>query len=100
MEWTGPVKYNKKQLVLLAIDKMWNETRLDRARRLSPPRQSGYIEIRLRPDQLNLQEEINQKCKGIWFPTPRDPDDKNVIGVSAETDTSILDAMGVQYSFK
>jgi hypothetical protein len=76
---------------------MWEHPMLQRSR---PVRKSGYIEIRLTDEQLGLQEEINQKCKGVWFPTPRDPDDKNVIGVSDETDTAILDAMGVEYSFK
>jgi len=95
VEWAG---YTKTQLVLIAIDRLWLETNADRNRRLSPPKQSGYIEIRLTPEQLDLQDEINEKCKGVSFPTPRDPFDKTcVIGVSVDTDTAFLDNLGVEY---
>jgi hypothetical protein len=62
------------------------------------PRKS-YIEILLRDDQLDLQDQINKKCKGVWHPTPREPN-AHVIGVSRDTDTAILDEMGVEYRLR
>jgi hypothetical protein len=96
--WTG---YTKTQLVLIAIDRLWIETNADRNMRLSPPKEHGYIEIRLRPDQMDLQDQIKERCQGVWFPTPREPYSGTcIIGVSAQTDTAILDELGVEYSFK
>lgn len=56
-----------------------------------------YIEIRLRADQLDLQDQINERCKGVWHPTPREPFNGTIIGVSCDTDTSIIDELGVEY---
>jgi hypothetical protein len=96
-DWCG---YTQTQIVLIALDRLWTEVKHDRNKRLSPPEQSGYIEIRLRPDQLDLQDEINEKCKGVWHPNPHYGDKSCVVGVSVDTDTSILDAMGVEYKLK
>ena len=35
-EWAG---YTKTQLVLIAIDRLWQDTKLDRNRRLAPPKE-------------------------------------------------------------
>lgn len=89
--WGG---YTKTQLVLIAIDRLWQDTKRDRNKRLS----QGYIEIRLTPEQLDLQDEINEKCKGVWYPTPGNPHDTAcIIGVAAETNTVFLDNLGVEY---
>lgn len=86
-EWCG---YTKTQIVLLAIDRLWLDIKHDRNKR-------GYIEIRLKPDQIDLQDQINKKCKGVWHPTPREPFNGCIVGVSTDTDTSILDELGVDY---
>jgi len=59
--------------------------------------QTKYIEIRLTPDQLELQEEINGKCKGVWHPNPDPYSNACIIGVSPDTDTAFLDNLGVEY---
>jgi hypothetical protein len=72
---------------------MWEHPELQDKR---PEPKRGYIELRLRDDQIDLQDQINEKCKGVWFPTPREPG-VHVIGVSCETDTAVLDELGVEY---
>lgn len=86
-EWCG---YTKTQMVLIAIDRLWLDTKHDRNKR-------GYVEIRLTPEQLDLQDQINERCKGVWHPTSREPFKGCIIGVSCETDTNILDELGVEY---
>ena len=59
-----------------------------------PPPVCKYIEIRLRQDQLDLQDQINERCKGVWHPNPSYEDSRSgitTIGVSAQTDTGIID---------
>lgn len=93
--WCG---YTKTQLVLLAIDRLWLDTRNDREGRAETPK--AYIEIRLRKDQLNLQDIICDMCEKsgkTWgFPTPREPG-MFTMSLPDDMDTQFLDGLGVEY---
>lgn len=63
-------------------------------------RQIHYIEVRLRKEQINLQDDICgrlEKSGKTWgFPTPKEPE-TSLISIPDDMDTEFLDELGVEY---
>lgn len=62
-------------------------------------RPAKRIEIRLTPDQSDLQDQINEKIEDVQHLHNRDLHSKDIIlSVPFDVDTAFLDSLGVQYT--